>query len=79
MSEQGKGYLVARPIKRKNEDGRIYNLVEYLVTNEYNFFPATTAKDFLDAMSRIYDMKISAPMKLDRGVELVPAFAGEVG
>jgi len=79
MSEQGKGYLVARPVKRKNEDGRIYNLVEYLVTNEYNFFPATTAKDFLDAMSRIYDMQISAPIKLDRGVELVPAFAGEVG
>jgi hypothetical protein len=63
--DAGLGYLVAKPIKRVNEDGRIYNLVEYLIDNEYNFFPATTAKDLLDAMSRFYDADINPPMVYD--------------
>ena len=60
--EQKKGYLCAKPIKRRNQDGHIYNLVDWFIANEYMFFPATTSKDFLDAMSRIYDLEISAPI-----------------
>lgn len=56
------GYLVAKPIKRKNHEGRLYDLVELLVANEYLFFPATTAKDMLDSMSRFYDLEMMPPM-----------------
>jgi len=61
-NEQKKGYLCAKSIKRRNHDGHIYNLVDWFIANEYMFFPATTSKDFLDAMSRIYDLDISAPI-----------------
>lgn len=60
--EKGNGFLVARPIKRRDENGRIYNLVDKLYNNEYFFFPATTWKDMLDAMSRIYDLDIGPPL-----------------
>jgi hypothetical protein len=55
-------YLIAEPIKKKNQDGDIYDVVEWFIRNEYLFFPNTTHKDFLDAMSRIYDMDICAPI-----------------
>lgn len=58
---RGKPYLVAQKIMRKDENGKLYSLVERLITNEYIFFPATTAKDGLDAMSRVYDLEIRPP------------------
>jgi hypothetical protein len=73
---RGKGYLAAKPIKRKNEDGRLYNLVNYLISNEYLFFPATTAKDMLDAMSRIYDLDMSPPKKY-RDQDVLPEYVGD--
>jgi len=60
--ENNNSYLIAKPIKRKNHNGQIYNVVDWFLRNEYLFFPATTSKDFFDAMSRIYDMEINAPM-----------------
>jgi hypothetical protein len=59
--DKGLGYLVAKVIKRVNEDGKLYNLVQWMIDNEYLFFPATTAKDFLDAMSRFYDAEMNPP------------------
>lgn len=59
--DAGLGYLLAKPIKRVNEDGNIYNLVQYMIDNEYMFFPATTKKDLLDAMSRFYDAEMNPP------------------
>lgn len=73
---RGKGYLCAKPIKRKNEDGRLYNLVQYLIANEYLFFPATTMKDLLDAMSRIYDLDINPP-QIVREEDTLPPYEGE--
>jgi hypothetical protein len=58
---RNKPHLVAQRILRKDENGRLYNLVERLINNEYLFFPATTAKDGLDAMSRFYDLEIKPP------------------
>ena len=58
----GDEYLLARPIKHKDENGRIYEVVKKFMENEYQFFPNTTYKDFFDAMSRIYDMEMSPPM-----------------
>lgn len=59
---QGNDFLISKPIKVKNDEGRLYDLMEYFVKNEYVFFPATTKKDMLDAMSRIYDMQLQPPM-----------------
>jgi len=59
---EGKPYLIAKPIKRINENERLYDLVEWFMSNEYLFFPATTAKDLFDAISRIYDIDLPAPV-----------------
>ena len=61
MIDQGKDYLLAKAIKQKDHQGRIYDLVVWFLANEYSFFPATTQKDFMDAMSRIYDIDMSPP------------------
>lgn len=74
--ERGKGHLIAKPIKRVNEDGRLYNVIEYLVHNEILFFPATTAKDMLDAMSRIYDLKVNPPI-VYKEEDLLPEYVGD--
>lgn len=58
----GEDFLISKPIKVKDGDGKLYDLMEYFVKNEYVFFPATTKKDMLDAMSRIYDMEVQGPM-----------------
>lgn len=58
---EGRDYLISKPIKRKDENGHIYNVVEKFIKNEYLFFPATTAKDFMDAMSRVYDVDLQPP------------------
>jgi hypothetical protein len=68
---QHREFLIAKPIKRKNSDGRLYDLVDYLVSNEYLFFPATTAKDMLDSMSRFYDLQILPPMIISE-TDLLP-------
>ena len=59
---EGQVALIAKPIICRNQDNRIYNLIEWYIANEYLFFPNTTKKDFLDALSRVYDMDIQAPI-----------------
>jgi len=65
VRERDQKYLIAKIIKQKDEEGQIYDVVEYLRDNEFRFFPATTNKDLMDAMSRIYDMEIEPPMIYD--------------
>lgn len=74
----GKGYLISGPVKRKNEQGKVYDVAQYILDNEYSFFPATTAKDALDAMSRRFDLPISPPGKVYGERELIPPHAGEL-
>jgi hypothetical protein len=76
MILRGKEYLVAKSIKRKNQDGRIYNVLEYFVNNEYLFFPATTLKDMLDSMNRIYDLDFNPPQKV-KEEDLLPPYDGD--
>lgn len=59
---QGNKDLVVKPIRKKNQDNRIYDVTEWFIKHEYLFFPNTTYKDFMDAMSRIYDIEITAPI-----------------
>lgn len=58
----GRTYLIAKPIRQINQDRKVYDVVDHLIRNEYSFFPATTLKDMLDAMSRVYDMEVEPPM-----------------
>ena len=69
----GRAHLIAQPIKRKNENKEIYDMIKDMIKREYLFFPNTTMKDFLDALSRIYDMDIQAPMIYNEE-DLVPEF-----
>ncbi len=76
-AELGKSYLIARPIKRKDETGRVYDLFKKMMQNEYLYFPATTMKDFMDAMSRFYDLKMNPPQIVHER-DLVPEHMGSM-
>jgi hypothetical protein len=76
--DMGKDFLISGPIKRKNELGKLYDVVQYLIDNEYTFFPATTNKDGLDAMSRRFDLPISPPGPVFAERDLIPPHAGEL-
>lgn len=73
--DKGKGFLVAKPIRRVNESQRVYNLLEYFVNNEYLLFPASPAKDMMDAMSRFYDLNLGPP-RIYHEADLIPETAG---
>lgn len=56
MKERGQGYLAAAPIKRKDENGKVYDLTDELFL-EMMHFPFAQHDDLVDATSRIYDME----------------------
>ncbi len=58
---QGEPYRVMRSIRRKDEDGNLYDLTEAFM-QEYLFFPFSPKDDLIDAVSRIYDMDPEPPM-----------------
>lgn len=70
--ERGQEYLVSKPIRKINQDKKLYNLVQWVLANEYMLFPATTQKDFLDVMSRIYDMDQYVIPQLDNPDHTMP-------
>jgi hypothetical protein len=74
--ETGRSALKAQKILRKNHEGKVYNLVNYFMNNEYLFFPATTLKDFMDAMSRFYDLEMNPP-QIVKEEDLLPAYEGD--
>lgn len=71
MKESGYGYRISRQIKRKNENGEIYDLTERL-RMQISFFPFGL-KDLIDAVSRIYDMEPHTPVVVDQN-ELEPEY-----
>lgn len=56
LKERGQGHLAAAPIRRKDENGKAYDLTSELI-NEMLFFPFAQHDDLIDATSRIYDME----------------------
>lgn len=52
----GERWRLMDPLRRLDEDGNIYDLVRVFF-EEYRFFPFSPRDDFIDAMSRIYDME----------------------
>jgi hypothetical protein len=59
----GRRSLVAKPIKRRDHNNKVYEVTKYVIQSEYSKFPSSQLKDFLDAMSRIYDMDLNPPME----------------
>lgn len=66
MMNTGYGYRVARPIKRKDENGNLYDLSDDFKM-QVHYFPFGSRKDLIDAISRIYDMEPHAPGFAERG------------
>ena len=70
--KQGKKHLVSKKIKKIDEENRIYDVVDYLINNEYLFFPNSINDDGLDGLSRIYDMEPSPPIPMSYRKKLTP-------
>lgn len=64
MRETGQQHRIFTPVKRVDENGKLYSLNKVLL-DEYLLFPFSTFKDFIDAMSRIYDMEPRPPVIVD--------------
>lgn len=66
----GEGHRILRPIQRKDEEGRLYDLTERFIV-EYLAHPALGATDdLIDAASRIFDMEFIPPIVVnDRDLE----------
>ena len=60
--ERKQDFLLSSKIMRKDENGKLYDLVNWVRDNEYSLFP-TIHPDFLDALSRIYDMDPTPPIR----------------
>jgi hypothetical protein len=56
----GQSFRIANQIKRKDENGHIYDLSAQFKM-QIHFFPFGGKKDLADAASRIYDMEPKAP------------------
>lgn len=69
MIAAGYDYRVARPIRRLDEDQRIYDVAERLRL-QFDFFPFGGKVDLLDATARIYDAAPVTPENYDtRNIE----------
>ncbi len=70
----GQKYLVIRPIKRKDEEGRFYDVTMRFII-EYLSHPAPGAfDDLIDAVSRIYDMEPVPPIIINEKDTEPPAY-----
>ncbi len=57
-------WRVAKSMYKKDEDGKLYNLLTKFF-EEFIFFPVAPYDDILDSLSRLFDMKILAPVHYD--------------
>ena len=64
LEEQGYGFRIAKPIKRKDSENNLYDLTEMFKT-QVHFFPYGGKKDVVDACSRLYDLEPRPPEKVD--------------
>lgn len=69
--ERKQSFLISKKIICIDEERATYDLTKWVKDNEYNLFP-TIHPDFLDALSRIYDMDPMPPRTSGRGRSLEP-------
>jgi hypothetical protein len=72
MLEQGYDYRISHAIRRRDEQGKAYDLTERFKL-QCHFFPFGSTKDLIDAVSRIYDMTPLAPVIVDQ-TQLEPEY-----
>lgn len=63
-------YRIAKPIKKTDSDGNLYDLT-VMLKEQIMFYPFAPLKDLIDATSRIYDMEPRPPVIIDES-ELEP-------
>jgi hypothetical protein len=64
MIAEGRDELVSSRIRRKDEQGQIYDLSDQFRLQSH-YFPFGALKDLVDAVSRIYDMDPKPPVIID--------------
>lgn len=64
MREQGEEFRIFTPTKRMDENRRVYSLNARFL-EEFEVYPFAKHDDFLDALSRIYDMEPRPPVLID--------------
>lgn len=64
VREAGQAFRVMTPARHKDQDGNVYALNKMLL-DEFLVYPYSKHDDFLDALSRIYDMDPSPPIIVD--------------
>ncbi len=64
MLEGGESFRVLKPVVRRDHEGNAYPLNKILL-DEYLHYPFSKHDDFLDAVSRIYDMEYQPPVIID--------------
>jgi len=72
FEDSGYGYCISRRIRRKDDEGHIYDVTERL-RMQFAFFPFCEKKDLIDACSRLYDMDARCPVYVDNST-LEPEF-----
>src|SRR5882724_1905859 len=63
---QNEPWRVAKPIKAADEDGKLYDVLQRFY-DEYLLFPFGPRRDFLDALSRLYDCDPVPPIAYESG------------
>lgn len=66
MKAQGAAFRVLKPVRRRDHEGNAYSLNAGLLS-EYLTYPFSAHDDFLDSLSRIYDMEPVPPILVDEG------------
>jgi hypothetical protein len=64
MREQGQAFRIYKPVKRTDEEGRMYSLNKNFL-EEFLVFPFGVHDDLVDAMSRIEDIDPQPPIIVD--------------
>lgn len=64
VRESGQSFRVFTPTRRRDEDGNAYSLNKSFL-DEYLVFPFGAHDDFIDAVSRIYDIDACPPIMID--------------
>jgi hypothetical protein len=72
--ERGQGYRVFEPVKQRDHEQNLYALNKGFL-DEYLFFPFSSKKDLIDAVSRIFDMEPVAPIIIDQSMLEPEVFA----